>query len=161
MNSMATMFMLAGFLVFLKGRLQLEKPSGIILMVLGCVLGTGLGSLCKENALLLPLLIFVTELTLLPSIPPASRFKVNAYYAATAILPALFGALYLLTHPDYILNGYLSREFDLPERLMTQSRVLFYYLGLLLYPDNTELSLAHDDFTLSKGCYSRLKPWQR
>ncbi|ANE56308.1 hypothetical protein [Methylomonas sp. DH-1] len=155
MNSMATMFMLAGFLVFLKGRLQLEKPSGIILMVLGCVFGTGLGSLCKENALLLPLLIFVTELTLLPAIPPASRFKVNVYYAATAILPALFGSLYLLTHPDYILNGYLSREFDLPERLMTQSRVLFYYLGLLLYPDNTELSLAHDDFTLSKGL---LKP---
>jgi len=150
MNSMATMFMLAGFLVFLKGRLQVEKPSGIFLMAFGCALGTGLGCLSKENALLLPLLIFVTELTLLPAIPSAFRFKVRIFYWATAILPTLLAVLYLLAHPNYLLGGYLSRDFTLTERLMTQARVLFYYLGLLFYPDNTELSLAHDDFILSK-----------
>ncbi len=153
MNSMATLFMLAGLLVFLKGRLQVEKPSGIFLMVLGCALGTGLGCLSKENALLLPLLIFVTEVTLLPSIPAASRFKVGIFYCTTAILPMLLAVLYLLTHPDYLLGGYLSRNFTLTERLMTQARVLFYYLGLLFYPDNTELSLAHDDFLISKGLF--------
>ncbi|WFP50729.1 hypothetical protein PL263_01595 [Methylomonas sp. EFPC3] len=153
MNSMATLFMLAGLLVFLKGRLQVEKPSGIFLMVLGCALGTGLGCLSKENALLLPLLIFVTEVTLLPSIPAASRFKVGIFYCTTAILPMLLAVLYLLTHPDYLLGGYLARNFTLTERLMTQARVLFYYLGLLFYPDNTELSLAHDDFLISKGLF--------
>ncbi|QSB00388.1 hypothetical protein JWZ98_17130 [Methylomonas sp. EFPC1] len=151
MNSMACMFMLSGFLVFLKGRLQLEKPAGLLFMVLGCVLGTGLGVLSKENALLLPLLIFVSEVTLLPPIPIASRFKVYSYYLVTVILPVLFGLAYLLTHPEYVLGGYLTREFTLAERLMSEARILFYYLGLLFYPDNTQLSLAHDDFVLSKG----------
>lgn len=151
MNSMACMFMLSGFLVFLKGRLQLEKPAGVLFMVLGCVLGTGLGVLSKENALLLPLLIFVSEVTLLPPVPIAPRSKVYSYYLVTVISPVLFGAAYLLTHPEYVLGGYLTREFTLAERLMSEARILFYYLGLLFYPDNTQLSLAHDDFVLSKG----------
>lgn len=153
MNSMACMFMLSGFLVFLKGRLQLEKPAGVLFMVLGCVLGTGLGVLSKENALLLPLLIFVSEVSLLPPIPIASRSKVYSYYLVTVILPVLFGTVYLLTHPEYVLGGYLTREFTLAERLMSEARILFYYLGLLFYPDNTQLSLAHDDFVLSKGLF--------
>ncbi|WP_020485053.1 tetratricopeptide repeat protein [Methylomonas sp. MK1] len=153
MNSMACMFMLSGFLVFLKGRLQLEKPAGVLFMVLGCVLGTGLGVLSKENALLLPLLMFVSEVTLLPPIPIESRFKLYGYYLVSVILPVLFGAAYLLTHPEYVLGGYLTREFTLVERLMSEARILFYYLGLLFYPDNTQLSLAHDDFVLSKGLF--------
>jgi hypothetical protein len=157
MNSMACMFMLGGFLVFLNGRLQLEKPAGVLYMVLGCVLGTGFGVLSKENALLLPLLIFVSEVTLFSPIPIASRFKLYSYYLVTVILPVLFGVAYLLAHPEYVLGGYLAREFTLVERLMSEARILFYYLGLLFYPDNTQLSLAHDDFVLSKGLFQPIE----
>lgn len=153
MSSLSCLFMLGGFLLFLKGRLQADKPAGIVLMVAGCVLGTLLGALTKENALLLPLLIFVCELTLLPAIPSTVRGRIYCYYAVTVILPVLLGVSYLLSHPEYVLGGYLTRNFTLAERLMTEARVLFYYLGLLLYPDNTQLSLAHDDFTLSKGLF--------
>jgi tetratricopeptide (TPR) repeat protein len=154
MNSLSCMFMLAGFLLFLKGRLQAEKPCSIWLMLAGFAFGTLFGALAKENAVLLPLLIFVTELTLLPPITVTSaRVRVYSYYTVTAILPVLLAVVYLLTHPEYILNGYLSRNFTLAERIMTEARVLFYYLGLLVYPDNTQLSFAHDDFTLSKSLF--------
>lgn len=152
MSSMASLFMLGGFLMFLKGRLQCNKPGGMALMIAGCLSGTILGALSKENALLLPVLIFVCEITLLPTIPwGTARNRVYAYYAVTVMIPMLLGVGFLLGHPEHVLGGYLTRDFTLAERLMTQARVLFYYLGLLLYPDNTQLSLAHDDFALSKG----------
>jgi len=153
MNSLSCLFMLSGFLLFLKGRLQVEKSAGIAWMLVGCLLGTLLGSLAKENALLLPLLIFVCELTLLPTIPTAIRTRVYAYYAITVIFPVMLSVMYLVIHPEYVLGGYLTRNFTLAERLMTEARALFYYLGLLLYPDNTELSFAHDDFMLSQGLF--------
>ena len=156
MNSMACMFMLIGFLVFMKGRLEPEKPKGIFLMMLGCLLGTGLGVLAKENALLLPLLFLVCEVTLFPPISVNSRHSIYGFYLLTTVLPVLSGVAYLLTHPEYLLAGYLSREFTLPERLMTEARALLYYLGLLFYPDNTQLSLAHDDFALSEGLFEPL-----
>lgn len=157
MTSLSCLFMLAGLLVFLKGRLQADKPGSIFLMVFGCVFGTVLGTLAKENALLLPLLIFVCELTLLPAIQPgAFRQKVFAYYIVTILLPLVLGLTYICIHPEFFLSGYLTRNFSFSERLMTEARALFYYLGLLLYPDGTQLSLAHDDFILSKGLFQPL-----
>ncbi|OAI06428.1 hypothetical protein A1353_09395 [Methylomonas methanica] len=153
MASLSTLFMLSGLLVFLKGRLQVEQPFGIVLMVVGCVSGTLMGLLAKENALLLPILIFVCELTLLPSTSPNTRVRVGIYYSITVLLPVLLGAGYLLVHPNYVLDGYLSRDFSLPERLMTEARVVFYYLRLLFCPENAELGLFHDDFLLSKGFF--------
>ncbi|MDT4290617.1 hypothetical protein RO575_13710 [Methylomonas sp. MO1] len=153
MNSMSCLFMLSGFLLFLKGRFQADKPIGIILMLSGCALGTVLGVLSKENALLLPALIFIAELTLLPTIPSAARNKVYGYYAVSTILPVLLGVAYLIINPQYLLNSYLIRDFSITERVMTEARVLFYYLGLIIYPDATQLSLAHDDFPLSTDLF--------
>lgn len=154
MNSLSCFFMLTGFLIFLKGRLQLEKPFSIVLMLVGCLAGTGLGVLAKENALLLPLLMFVSEVTLLPSIPnDAFRVRVQVFYALAVVLPVFAAMVYLVSHPEYVLGGYATRNFTFIERVMTQSRVLFYYLSLLFYPDNTQLSFDHDDFSLSKGLF--------
>jgi len=152
MTSMACFFMLSGFLVFLKGRLNLDKTGGIVYMAAGCFFGVMLGALAKENALLLPLLIAVCEWTLMPVVSErAHRNKIYGYYAITVIIPILFCVGYLLKHPEHVLSGYQFRDFTLVERGMTESRILFYYLGLLFYPDNTQLGLFHDDFTLSKG----------
>ncbi|WP_133120721.1 MULTISPECIES: hypothetical protein [unclassified Methylomonas] len=153
MNSLSCFFMLTGFLIFLKGRLQLEKPFSILLMLVGSLFGSGLGILAKENALLLPLLIVVSEI-LLPSIPnDTSRVRVQVFYAITVVLPVFVAIIYLFSHPEYVLGGYATRNFTLAERVMTQTRVLFYYLSLLFYPDNTQLSFDHDDFSLSKSLF--------
>jgi tetratricopeptide (TPR) repeat protein len=152
MSSLSCTFILAGFLIFLKGRLRSDKYGGSALMFIGCFLGTTLGALVKENALLLPLLIFVSEVTLLPSISDrVCRNKIYTYYLVTVIVPVALGIGYLIVYPEYVLNGYLTRGFSFSERLMTEARIIFYYLGLFFYPDNTQLSLAHDDYGVSKG----------
>ncbi len=146
--------MLTGFLVFLKGRMNLNKPTGYLLMGAGTLGGTIIGGLCKENALLLPLLILVSEVTLLPSIDCRNmRVRLFIYYSIIAIIPVLILIGYYTIFPKYLLQGYAVRNFGLIERLMTEARVLFYYLWLLFYPDNTELSLAHDDFLISRGLF--------
>ncbi|WNB77233.1 tetratricopeptide repeat protein [Methylomonas koyamae] len=155
MNSLACLFMLAGFLVFLKGRMGLDKPAGYILMWAGTLSGTILGGICKENALLLPLLILVSEVTLLPAVDSkAMRDRLIAYYVITAVIPVFLIIGYYALFPNYLLQGYSVRDFTLTERLLTEARVLFYYLRLLFYPDNAELSLAHDDFLISTNLFS-------
>ncbi|MDM0035955.1 hypothetical protein QTI33_27730 [Variovorax sp. J22P271] len=48
-------------------------------------------------------------------------------------------------------GAFANRDFTLGERALTESRVLFFYLRLLLLPRNSDLSLYHDDFPISHG----------
>ncbi|MGH8426743.1 MAG: tetratricopeptide repeat protein [Gammaproteobacteria bacterium] len=68
MTELAALFVFAGLLAYVTGRLRLaagRARSGYALMICGLVFGTLLGALSKENALLLPLLALVLEWTVL------------------------------------------------------------------------------------------------
>ncbi|MGH7057721.1 MAG: hypothetical protein ACREFZ_07510, partial [Acetobacteraceae bacterium] len=68
MTELAALFVFAGLLAYVTGRLRLaagHARSGYALMICGLVFGTLLGALSKENALLLPLLALVLEWTVL------------------------------------------------------------------------------------------------
>ena len=56
---------------------------------------------------------------------------------------------------DFLLNGYENRSFSMPERLMTEGRIVLWYIGLIFYPSPHRLSVAHD-VTIST---SLLSPW--
>jgi tetratricopeptide (TPR) repeat protein len=88
-----------------------------------------------------------------PSIWRRGRF----WGAALAGLVFIVGIGALFMHGDmsWILDGYDNRPFNLKERLLTQPRVIWFYLSLLFYPIPTRLSIEHD-FTLSTGL---LQPW--
>ena len=61
----------------------------------------------------------------------------------------LFTYVYLGSHPiESILNGYGRRNFTPIERVMTQSRVVVFYMSLLLLPHPSRLNLEHD-FSIS------------
>jgi hypothetical protein len=62
----------------------------------------------------------------------------------------------VLAHPELIFGGYEGRDFDMPQRLMTQARVMFFYLGLLMIPDIRRFGLYHDDFAISAGLFDPL-----
>jgi len=48
-------------------------------------------------------------------------------------------------------ESFYNRDFTLNERLLTEARVLFYYLRLFFVPTLSELALYHDDFLISSG----------
>ena len=63
------------------------------------------------------------------------------------------GVVTVLVNPELFLGGYEGRDFDLLQRLLTQARVLFLYLGLLLIPDIRRFGLYHDDLVTSTGLF--------
>jgi hypothetical protein len=161
MNSLSALFTFSGLLVFLHGREHLKaRPRyGLWLMSAGVLGGTALGALAKENAMLLPLLALVLEYTLIQGLTQHStprRRTLWAFYVVTVAIPVLMALFFLLSHPDVLLGGYLARPFTLIERVLTEARVLWHYLGLLLLPDISRLGLFHDDIAVSTGLVSPL-----
>lgn len=160
MTSLATLFTLAGLALYLHGRKNLldRKEKGLFAIAAAIFVATPLAALSKENGALLPLLIFVTEATLLRWHAPnlRSRRILVALVSLSAFLPVLFGLFYIWNHPGLILAGYAWRDFSLAERLMTEARVLWFYLHMILLPSMTEMGLHHDDILISR---SLLSPW--
>lgn len=157
MTILSTLFILLGLLVYLVGRQRLTDGSGrgLFWIWLSPVFA-GIGLFAKENALLLPLLLFVAEWTLLQfrGLERCDRRRLRWFFVVVAGLPMLGAAVYLVTHPGYL--GFVGRPFDMEERLLTQGRVLWFYVRLLLVPDIAAMGLFHDDIVVSRGL---LEPW--
>ena len=160
MTSMAAFFVLAGLLLFVMGRIRLEagRAYGLTWMFAGLAGGVFLGFFCKQSAVLLPFYAFLVELFFFrrEALPDAARRRLYGFYGVTVALPAGLAVVGLAVAWDAIVQDYVFRDFTLWERLLTQSRVLFFYLGLLLFPHIRAFGLYHDDFVLSTGL---LDPW--
>lgn len=102
--------------------------------------------LSKENGLLFPLFVLAAA-WFAPSPSPRWRRAVNR---ALAMLLAA-GAVFVLMRLDWLQAGYQSRTFTLDERLLTEARVLWFYLAQTWLPDFRAFGLYHDGFPISRG----------
>jgi len=155
MTSLSALFVLAGLIVFLIGRRGIDtgRQHSFALMVAGIGGGTLLGVLSKENAVLLPLFALLLEITFFRFVTgtPESRRRLFLFYGVIVGLPLLAAAAWLMINPTYITGGYRWRDFTLDERLLTQPRVLWFYVSLFLFPDIRRYSLYYDDIEISTG----------
>ncbi|MGR8935248.1 MAG: tetratricopeptide repeat protein [Gammaproteobacteria bacterium] len=158
MTSMSATFVLLGLTFFLLGRERLaeRRAHSVPLMAGGLIGGTALGLLCKENAALLGLYAGVIEFTLFSrdTLAPPQKRQLIRFYTLLLAVPLFAGFIYMFIYPGDILNGYAGRPFTLAERLLTQARVLWFYLYLLCVPDVIAMGLFHDDVTISSGWLS-------
>ena len=153
MTSLSSLFMVCALCLYMIGRRNtLAGRHGLTYILTGFIVFGGLAIFSKETGILLPLYMLVLELTLF-------RFKnqhgqtdrsIAILFGLIVLLPLAAGTLYLATHFDKYIN-YTSRDFTLPERLLTEARVLVFYLKMILVPTTRELGLYHDDFRLSTG----------
>jgi len=160
MTSMAALFVLAGLIAFTLGRQRVQEQHrhGFTLMVAGAICGLLLGLGGKENAVaILPLMLVVEYVFFSYAAETTSnRKKLRLFYTAFVFSPVALLTAWLITHPSLILDAYAIRDFGPVERLLTESRVLWYYVSLLIVPRLGELSLYHDDIEISRGL---LEPW--
>ena len=105
------------------------------------VVSFGLSLLTKENAAMLPVAIVVYDLLFFQE-PGLKRFKVLIRLSIP--VAALAAAVCVYTDWSWILSGYAQRTFTLAQRLLTEPRVLVFYLSLIAYPLNSRLALLHD-----------------
>lgn len=157
MALLAGTFQLAGVLLYLAGRqhaLAGRELRGVVLMLASVATGLGFGVLAKESAATFPLLLLILEGTLLRNVPRSTRWRVAA--AVLVAMPALLLLAYLALKLPAWIEGTTIREFTLGERLLTQARVLFIYLGRILIPSFSGARLLYDDLAAST---SLLQPW--
>ena len=152
MASMAGMFYIMAMYFYLKGRTTSSTIKRIGLLAL-CGISAILSFASKENAAMLPVSIFLYDLFLIQGLS-IENVKKNL---KIAILPLLI--ILVLGHfyvdMSTIFDDYKYRPFTLWERILTEPRVILFYLSLILYPINSRLTLLHD-FEISG---SLLTPW--
>jgi len=154
MAQLAALFTVAGLLVFMRHRQrwaqQGASPGEVLALALWLLLLTLLAMLCKENGVLLPWLVVVLEVCIFRGCWSGRQYRplqVAAYLAL--ILPVILALLVLLLSPETLLAGYAGREFTLTERILTQTRLLWRYLGWICWPNINDMGFQHDDIPLS------------
>lgn len=161
MTELAALFTLAGLAAYLKGRTCLlagKAKQGGALIVASLGLFGPLGVYSKEIALLLPVFMLTIEFVLFSSEAPWNRWQrltpVQRWILISGlILLAIIGLVWVI---QYALPGYAIRRFDMMERMLTEGRVLFVYLSLILLPQIDRFGNQHDDIAIS---ISLLQPW--
>jgi len=154
MASLATFFSLLAIYCYLHGRLSQTRNRQIFFTA--GAFSYILAILSKENSIILPLTIPILEIFFFHAkISPAITKKLIisllvglfvSFLAAVALYPAIF---------DFIPHYYAQRPYTMLERVLTEQRILLFYLTQLFFPLPSRLSIAHD-FPLSTSLFT---PW--
>ena len=137
------MFFLLSFLLYIHGRLEQKNWRQWILFCSGFL--TWIMALgCKEIAATLPLIILIYEWYFFQNLSLAWLKKNMKYLLGLLAVLGIISILYFGGNPmEKIASAYGYRDFTMEERVLTQSRVVFFYMSLLLFPLPSRLNLIH------------------
>jgi hypothetical protein len=149
MSSMAGMFYLLSLILYIKGRLSFGRTR--LFYFGGMVLSYLLGVFSKENVAILPLFVVLYEFYFFQNVDlsPKGRKILFSLVAGLLILGAFGFIIWGQRYMNVIEEGYKFRTFTMSERVLTQFRVVLYYVTLLIYPHPSRLNLDYD-FPISK-----------
>ncbi len=154
MTSLSALFTCWGLIFYATARLrQLDGRRAWPWLILGTPLAGLLAALSKENGVLLPLYCLVVEVTLFrfATATSQSRHLLRVFFIATLAVPLVIAGGYLVTHTEWAAGAYGGRDFGLVERLMTQARVVLWYLYMIVLPQTSQMALLLDDIPVSRS----------
>jgi len=159
MASLAAMFYIMSLWFYLRCRLAGKEKLIVIYAVVSviCFL-LAIGS--KQNAITLPITIILVEVIFFRSLNIQEAKKLFMPFFAIAFLSLLILLMAILMGRDLAsllkLDLYdEERSFSLLERLITEPRIIIFYLSQIFYPIPSRLSLEHD-IEISTTLFS---PW--
>jgi tetratricopeptide (TPR) repeat protein len=183
MNSMAATFYLLSFLLYIKGRfvqrlsrIRLEPQRGSkiktksanskirnpilhhYLWFTASALAWMLALGSKQNSAILPLLILVYEWYFFQDLDMGWLRRNLKYFICISLFLVFISFVYLGSNPLELLRSstdYANKEFTFMQRILTQPRVVTYYLSLIFYPHPSRLNLDYD-FALSHSLVNPL-----
>jgi Flp pilus assembly protein TadD len=156
MASMVTLFYLMGLFYYIKGRLEQTRIKKQIAYFVGAFLSFLLALGSKENAALWPAAVLLVEIIFFQDLGRSrTRKRLMLIFGASVLAVLLIGAWLFLGSGFGISKGYVDRPFTMVQRLLTEPRILIFYLSQIFYPIPTRLSIEHD-ITLSTAFFS---PW--
>jgi len=148
MNSLAAMFYILSMLLYVRGRLTKGKERQAFLFIGSICSGVlALGS--KENTATLPLFILLYEWFFFQDLSFAWLRKRILPILGVGVFLVCVAIVFLGMHPlSSIANSYGIRDFTLMQRVLTEFRVVLFYISLLLFPYPGRLNIDHE-FQLS------------
>ena len=155
MAALAAMFYILAMYLYIKARTS-DNPDKRAFLIFSCFLSAVCAFASKENAATLPIALLLLEFLFFQDL---SRTKIrNLFWGATIAAGLAMAGLGVLIFfrgdPQGLLN-YNFRYFSPVERLLTEPRVVSYYLSQIFYPVPTRLSIEHD-IVVSASLFS---PW--
>ncbi|MBN1102786.1 MAG: tetratricopeptide repeat protein [Deltaproteobacteria bacterium] len=156
MASLAALFYVLGIYLYVRSRISSSRVlSAVGFSTVLLLFALAIGS--KENAATLPAALVLIEACFFQDLEhPKTRRVLIGIAAGIVVLSMITGAfLFRQSHLFAFLDDYSRRPFTLSERLMTEPRVVLFYLSQILLPLPSRLSVQHD-ITLST---SLLEPW--
>lgn len=143
MNCLSSLFYVLALWFYVRGRLEPVKKKKLSRYV-GCVLAGIMSLGSKEIAATLPLFIFLHEWYFFRQLDLAwLRRQLYPFICVLFFLVALT-FLYLGGNPlETLIAGYQGPDFSLGQRLLTQSRVIVFYLSLIFLPLPSRMNLDH------------------
>ena len=145
MAAMAAMFYLLSLYFYLRGRLcNCRKHQILLYLCCGISYLLAIGS--KENAVILPLALIVLEIIFFQDLirPKTRRVLLWGSLIGGLCIAALSFILIYQGSLTSIFSKYGSRYFTLGQRLMTEPRIVIFYLSQIFYPIPSRLSITHD-----------------
>ena len=152
MTILATLFMVASLICYVLWRnaLVLKKFSWHYLVA--CAVLFLLALFSKENAAILLPIIVLMEVFWFRGCDREGLKHAGLHLVSISLLVlGVISAFVLLACAgEWIQAGYAARDFSLGERLLTQSRVLWHYVGQVYVPETFRMGLFHDDVVVSR-----------
>lgn len=156
-------FVMLGLMVWLHGRDELARghlSTGTLWSTAGIAVFTLLGTLAKANGVLLPVFILLVDFVVLaprhPILVDRTRRAHRLIMSMFAGLPAAAIFLYLIwtaVHSVPVGGDSGFRPWTIAQRLMTEPRILFDYLGLLWLPRPYSSGLFNDQYVASTSLW--------
>jgi Tfp pilus assembly protein PilF len=148
MNSLAAMFYILSMLLYVRFRLSVTTRSKWLLFA-GCVVSGLLAFGTKEISATLPGFIVLYEWYFFQGSNRQWGQRHLLQLLAAGLVVILVSLAYFKYAPlARILSSYDTRDFTMIERVLTQFRVVIFYISLLIWPRPSRLNLDHD-FALS------------
>jgi len=157
MTELSTLFVLAGLICYVKGRILQDRSalSGWMLIGIGFFVFYPLGVFSKENALVYPFYCSLVELLVFQFRGPLHvKRQVKTFHGVLVTGYVLAAVLVLANFSSIVLESYAARDFTMGERVLTQFRVVATYISQILLPTQRSMGFFHDDVAVSTGLFS-------
>ena len=151
MTSLSSMFVLTGLVLHIWARqLRPFDTRGLWALIVAWGVALPLALLSKETGILFVVFVFAYELIIRRHFDNGFDRLARWFFSSLAVGGVAFLA-YLSISFVWLLGSYEERAFSLVERLLTEARIVWAYLGMIFVPSLPDFSLYHDDFEISKG----------
>lgn len=140
MASLAALFSIISIWFYLKARIEPQQN----IFYLGAFIAFLLAIGSKENAVILPASLILIEMIFFQRKSHCNKKILILSLSAIGLILLFTLMLGGFNFFSNIFQPYQNRTFTMWERLLTQPRVLLFYMSLLLYPSPLRLSIEHD-----------------